>query len=199
MLAGGESLAETRGILAFTFHHSEDEPWLDVLESLFDAGYYLEATYPIRSDETKGKGEFGSKTIEYDIIHVCRKRTEAPSKISWARLRRKILADVRQLQELLEHHQSKGLPVADIQVIKRGKALEYFSRHYGQVYVEEGREFTVNEALVGINQILDDQSESESGEPRWCVSQTHANFCVFFHANLLSSAIRCRNSCEVAA
>ena len=40
-------------------------------------GYYLEATYPIRSDETKGEGEFGSKTIEYDIIHVCRKRTEA--------------------------------------------------------------------------------------------------------------------------
>ena len=32
------------GILAFTFHHSEDEPWVAVLESLFDAGYYLEAT-----------------------------------------------------------------------------------------------------------------------------------------------------------
>lgn len=31
-----------------------------VLESLFDAGFYLEATYPIRSDETKGEGEFGS-------------------------------------------------------------------------------------------------------------------------------------------
>jgi putative DNA methylase len=156
-------LLKPGGILAFTFHHSEDEPWVDVLESLFDSGYYLEATYPIRSDETKGKGEFGSKTIEYDIIHVCRKRTEAPSKISWARLRRKIMADVRQLQGLIEHHQSEGLPVADTQVIKRGKALEYFSRHYGQVYVEEGREFTVNEALVGINQILDDQSDSESG------------------------------------
>lgn len=151
------------GLLAFTFHHSEDDPWVDVLESLFQAGFYLEATYPIRGDETKGDQQFGSKKVEYDIIHVCRKRTEAPSKISWARLRRKILADVRQLQGLLEYHQSEGLPVADIQVIKRGKALEYFSRHYGQVYVEEGREFTVNEALVGINQILDDQSESESG------------------------------------
>ena len=32
------------GILAFTFHHSEDEPWVAVLESLFDAGFYLEAT-----------------------------------------------------------------------------------------------------------------------------------------------------------
>ncbi len=151
------------GILSFTFHHSEDEPWVDVLESLFNAGFYLEATYPIRSDETKGKGEFGSKTIEYDIIHVCRKRTEDPSRISWARLRRQILSDVRQLQGILEHHQNDGLPKADIQVIKRGKALEYFSRHYGQVYVEEGREFTVKEALVGINQILDDQDEGQSG------------------------------------
>lgn len=173
-------LLKPGGILAFTFHHSEDEPWVDVLESLFDSGFYLEATYPIRSDETKGKGEFGSKTIEYDIIHVCRKRTEAPSKISWARLRRKILADVRQLQGLLEHHQSEGLPVADIQVIKRGKALEYFSRHYGQVYIEEGREFTVNEALVGINQILDDQSESESiSTPVMCEPNTRQFLRIF--------------------
>jgi adenine-specific DNA methylase len=60
------------GMLAFTFHHSEDAPWVSVLESLFDAGFYLEATYPIRSDETKGDGEFGSRKIEYDIVHVCR-------------------------------------------------------------------------------------------------------------------------------
>ena len=66
------------GILSFTFHHSEDEPWIAVLESLFNAGFYLEATYPIRSDETKGEGEFGSRKIEYDIIHVCRKRMEEP-------------------------------------------------------------------------------------------------------------------------
>jgi putative DNA methylase len=115
------------GILSFTFHHSEDGPWVDVLESLFNAGFYLEATYPIRSDETKGEGAkpgtFGSQTIEYDIIHVCRKQTEEPKKISWPRLRRQILADVRQLQSILEHHQNAGLPKADIQVIKRGKAL----------------------------------------------------------------------------
>src|SRR5690606_12973660 len=67
------------GILAFTFHHDDDEAWVAVLESLFDAGYYLEATYPVRSDETKGENaSFGSQKIEYDIIHVCRKRTEEP-------------------------------------------------------------------------------------------------------------------------
>jgi len=80
------------GILAFTFHHSEDEPWVAVLESLFQSGFYLEAAYPIRSDETKGEGSkpgtFGSQQIEFDIVHVCRKRLEEPEPISWARIRR---------------------------------------------------------------------------------------------------------------
>jgi len=155
------------GILAFTFHHSEDEPWVGVLESLFDAGFYLEATYPIRSDETKGAGAapgtFGSQTIEYDIIHVCRKRMTVPQPISWARLRRQITDDVRRLKSLLLQHQKEGLPAADLQVIKRGKALEYFSRHYGQVFIEKDRPFTIREALVGINQLLDDDTGTASG------------------------------------
>jgi hypothetical protein len=153
------------GILAFTFHHSEDEPWVAMLESLFDAGYYLEATYPIRSDETKGDGEFGSRTIEYDIIHVCRKRTEEPKPVSWGRMRREVMADVRQLQAMLENHAKEGLPAADIQVIRRGKALEYFSRHYGKVYVDESRTISVREALIGINQIIDEDADKGKDVP----------------------------------
>jgi putative DNA methylase len=158
-------LLKPSGILAFTFHHSEDEPWVAVLESLFDAGYYLEATYPIRSDETKGDGEFGSKTIEYDIIHVCRKRTDEPKAVSWGRMRREVMADVRQLQGMLENHAKEGLPAADIQVIRRGKALEYFSRHYGKVYVDEGRTISVREALIGINQLIDEDADKGKEPP----------------------------------
>jgi adenine-specific DNA methylase len=155
------------GILAFTFHHSEDEPWVAVLESLFQAGLYLEAAYPIRSDETKGEGQFGSKMVEFDIVHVCRKRLEEPEPISWARLRRQIMQDVRQLREIIEQHQKEGLGEADLQVIRRGKALEYYSRHYGKVYIEKGREseFTVKDALLGINQLLDDERDTSSEAP----------------------------------
>jgi putative DNA methylase len=158
-------LLKPSGILAFTFHHSEDEPWVAVLESLFNAGYYLEATYPIRSDETKGEGEFGSKTIEYDIIHVCRKRTEEPKPVSWGRMRREVMADVRQLQGMLENHAKEGLPAADIQVIRRGKALEYFSRHYGKVYVDEGQAISVRDALIGINQLIDEDADKGKEAP----------------------------------
>jgi len=152
-------------ILAFTFHHDDDQAWVAVLESLFDAGFYLEATYPVRSDETKGENaSFGSQKIEYDIIHVCRKRTEEPKPVSWARMRREVLEDVRRLQQLLQNHAKEGLPEADIQVIKRGKALEYFSRHYGKVYVDEGRPISVKDALVGINQLIDETS-GKGNEP----------------------------------
>jgi putative DNA methylase len=153
------------GILAFTFHHSEDDPWVAVLESLFDAGFYLEATYPIRSDETKGDGEFGSKTIEYDIVHVCRKRTEDSTPVSWARMRREVLQDVRQIEAMLGNHARAGLPAADIQVIRRGKALEYFSRHYGKVFVEEGRSLSVAQALVGINQLIEEETDVAADLP----------------------------------
>ena len=152
------------GILAFTFHHREDEPWVGVLESLFDAGFYLEATYPIRGDETKGEGEFGSKQIEYDIIHVCRKRNGAELQpISWARLRRLITDDVRHLKRLLEQHRNDGLPAADLDIIKRGKALEYFSRHYGKVFIEQGREFTIRDALPAIKLLVDEEADTTSG------------------------------------
>ena len=154
------------GILAFTFHHSEDEPWIAVLESLFEAGFYLEATYPIRSDEIKGeKAEFGSKKIEYDIIHVCKKRYEEPKPVSWAKMRREVVRDIKELQEILENHQKSGLPKADLEVIQKGKALEYFSKHYGAVYVEKNQPFSVREALIGINQLINDESDKSIDVP----------------------------------
>lgn len=148
------------GIMAFTFHHNEDQAWIDILKALFDAGYVLVATYPIRSDETKGdSGAFGSRKIEYDIIHVCRKRIEAPEPVSWARMRRWVKDETVRLKELLEHTHGKTLPESDLRVILRGKSLEFYSRHYGQVFSGDGQVLEVRDALLGINLLLDDLLE----------------------------------------
>lgn len=144
------------GLLAFTFHHSEDAPWVDVLESLFDAGWMLVATYPIRSDETKGKGQFGSKKIEYDIVHVCRKRLADPEPVSWAKMRRWVKDEGKRYKELLELTHGKDLLPADLKIILIGKCLEFYSRHYGQVLTGDGEVLGVGEALLGVNQLLDD-------------------------------------------
>ncbi|MCX5862615.1 MAG: DUF1156 domain-containing protein [Deltaproteobacteria bacterium] len=162
-------LLKPGGLMAFTFHHSADAPWVDVLEALFNAGYLLVATYPIRSDETKGAtGAFGSRKIEYDIVHVCRKRLEEPKAVSWARMRRWVKDEAQQFKELLEHSHGKELPESDLLVILRGKALEFYSRHYGQVYTGDGQVLGVRDALLGINLLLDDliAGKDENGKRR---------------------------------
>jgi len=157
------------GTLAFTFHHSEDEPWVSVLESLFEAGFYLEATWPIRSDETKGEGSkpgtFGSQKIEFDILHVCRKRTEDPTPVSWAKMRKQVLQDVLGLKQMLEHHSKAGLPEQDLRIIKIGKSLEYYSRHYGQVFFGEERSVNVRDALLAIFQLIDEEGGAAKEPP----------------------------------
>ncbi|MBP7052833.1 MAG: DUF1156 domain-containing protein [Phycisphaerae bacterium] len=158
------------GVLAFTFHHSADEPWMSILQSLFDAGWLLEATYPIRSDETKGEGgQFGSRKIEYDIIHVCRKRLEEPKPVSWPKMRQWVKAEMARLRPLLESFKNRGLSDADIRVILRGKALEFFSRHYGTVTISasggEDSVLSIRDALLGINQLLDELSGTPGERP----------------------------------
>ncbi len=173
------------GILAFTFHHGDDSPWVAVLKSLFDANFYLEATYPIRSDETKGEGSkpgtFGSQQIEYDIIHVCRKRSGEPEPVSWAKMRRQVVDDIRSLKQMLEHHQRAGLPEADIQVIRRGKALEYYSRHYGQVRKASGELMSVGEAMAGINVLLEEEGGGVKQPPPGDCDPMTRQFLRIFH------------------
>ncbi len=160
-------LLKPGGILAFTFHHSEDAPWVDVLESLFNAGYILTATYPVSSDESKGEtAAFGSRKIEYDIVHVCRKRLEDPLPVSWAKMRRWVKEEAVHLRDLLEHSHGKDLPESDMLVILRGKALEFYSRHYGQVFTGDGQVLSVGEALLGINQLLEDLIAGDGADAR---------------------------------
>ena len=154
------------GILAFTFHHSADEPWINVLESLFDAGFILVATYPIRSDESKGdNAQFGSKKIEYDIIHVCRKRLPDPGVVSWVRMRAWVRKEVTNLRRMLETYHKEELLEADIRVILRGKALEYYSRYYGHVMNTSHELLSIRDALIGINNLLDEMLLSDSARP----------------------------------
>ena len=148
------------GLMAFTFHHDNDNAWIDVLKALFEAGYYLVATYPIRSDETKGDtAAFGSKKIEYDIIHICRKRLSEPQLASYAKMRRFVKEETSRLKSLLEAVHGKALPEADLRVILRGKSLEFYSQHYGVVQTGTGEMLGVRDALLGINQMLDDLME----------------------------------------
>jgi hypothetical protein len=154
------------GILAFTFHHSEDSQWAIVLESLFNSGFLLEQTFPIASDEQKGEGgQYGAKGTEYDIIHVCRKRLVEPEPVSWAKMRQWVKAELGRLRYLLDSYRERKISDADIRVILRGKALEFYSRHYGKVLTAADEPMPLAHALAGINQLLDEGTGDASALP----------------------------------
>lgn len=149
------------GILSFAFHHSKDEIWEWTLESLFEAGFYLESTYPIGSKQVHVIGHYGSKKLSYDLIHVCRKRLSPPSPISWPKLRSQILADLCELQPLIEHAERQGLSEGDQQLIRYCKGLKRYSLHYGQVFKDRhdstDQPLGVKEALWDIKQLVNEE------------------------------------------
>jgi hypothetical protein len=79
-------------------------------------------------------------------------------------MRRWVKEETEHLKGLLEHSHGKALPEEDLRVVLRGKALEFYSRHYGQVYTGDGQLLSVRDALLGINQILDDLLQTNGAQ-----------------------------------
>ena len=62
------------GLLVFTYHHSRPEGWSAVLEAIHEAGFYVEATHPVKSEMSVAIPKQQAKSpIDIDIIIVGRK------------------------------------------------------------------------------------------------------------------------------
>lgn len=62
------------GLLIFTYHHSRPEGWSAILEAIHEAGFYIEATHPVKSEMSASIPKQQAKSpIDIDIIIVGRK------------------------------------------------------------------------------------------------------------------------------
>lgn len=62
------------GPLIFTYHHSRPEGWSAILEAVHEAGFYVEATHPVKSEMSVAIPKQQAKSpIDIDIIIVGRK------------------------------------------------------------------------------------------------------------------------------
>jgi adenine-specific DNA methylase len=63
------------GLLIFTYHHSRPAGWSAILEAIHEAGFYIEATWPVKSEMSVAIPKQQAKSpIDLDIIIVGRKR-----------------------------------------------------------------------------------------------------------------------------
>jgi putative DNA methylase len=62
------------GLVIFTYHHSRPEGWSAILEATLKAGFYIEATHPVKSEMSVAIPKQQAKSpIDIDIIIVGRK------------------------------------------------------------------------------------------------------------------------------
>jgi len=147
------------GILAFTFHHAEDSAWQALLEALLDAGFEVEAIYPVHSEGESSLHLMDKEAIAYDLIHVCKKRRpeDVATKRSWAGLRQFVRQRARDEIAGIEAGRYGGqpLPPPDVRMVLIGKCLEVYSRHYGAVLDWEGKPMPLRAALQDIRAMVE--------------------------------------------
>lgn len=163
----GEKLAPS-GLLAFTFHHAEGTAWEALLEAVCEAGYSVEAIYPIQGEPEASLHLLDKQAISYDLIHVCRKRKNAAVQPrSWAGIRQEIRRRARQEIAVIERgrYGNEPLSPADVNIVLIGKCLELYSRHYGRVLDHRGENVPLHEALEAIRMEVDQLVSAEQPLP----------------------------------
>jgi len=140
------------GLMAFTFHHKETWAWKSVLNAILEAGFYVAAVYPVRSEGHTGiHGEVGN--IRYDIPFVCRKRKGDGQAVSWEALKDEIYFAA---QESVERIKTSGRSIsdADLFVIAMGRCLELYSKHWPNV-LKKGQQVDVDQAVDDLDGLVD--------------------------------------------
>ncbi len=142
------------GSLSFTYHHSDQESWGELLESLCNTGFEVTATYPINSDMMKF---IGGESVSFDIVIVARP-TDERHPIAWNALRRRIVRTAKETREVLE--ENRELKGGDIGVIEMGKCFQEYSKHHGEV--RRGQDtMTAKEVVQEIYGIIQDNTRGE--------------------------------------
>lgn len=120
------------GILVFTFHHTKLSVWGALLEALLQSGFYITATYSVRSEMKASTHLHEMENIAYDMVFVCRKKATNPTTIQWSTLRELVVRSVAETRENLQKN-GQSISKQDLFAIALGKLLQFYSKHYPSV------------------------------------------------------------------
>ena len=144
--------------------------WETFLQGLFDAGWQIDGTWPMRTERPGRQRESGSNALASSIVLVCRPRPKDAGVTS----RRDFLAALkRELPEALRNLQKGNIAPVDLAQAAIGPGIAVFSR-YAKVLETNGTPMSVRTALSLINQSLDEVLAEQEGEfdsdTRWALA-----------------------------
>jgi adenine-specific DNA methylase len=141
------------GLLIFTFHHRKLEAWDALLKAVLDAGFFVTAVYPVRSEMRASTHLYDMNNIVYDVILVCRKKTHESKTVNWKSILNQIYGDyVKTIKKLAAGDENPSF--LDAYMIGLGGFLVHYSNHYPEIYDDEKR-IGIGEALSSIKEMLE--------------------------------------------
>lgn len=126
--------------------------WHTLLSGLIDAGWEITGTWPMRSERKGRMLEVGTNALASSIVLVCRPRPkDAPATTRQAF----IAALKRELPGALRDLMQGTIAPVDLAQAAIGPGISVFSR-FSRVRDADGSDMTVRDALIQINEKLDD-------------------------------------------
>ena len=144
--------------------------WDTFLAAVIEAGFAISGTWPMR---TEGSGRMiakGTNALASSIVLVCRPR---PADAPMATRREFVAALKSELPLALAHLQRGNIAPVDLAQAAIGPGMAVYTR-YAKVLDATGKALSVREALVLINQTLDETLVQQEGDfdadSRWALA-----------------------------
>lgn len=130
--------------LILTYNNSSAEGWFVLIESLVNAGFYVEKTYPIHTELRAGLIDNRREKMNYDLVIVTRvKNSFINTEIGMEEFVRKVDFEFEKTYHELN---DKDLSHLDLLLIKVGKVFEIYSKYYNNID-ESSRKMGLKEIL----------------------------------------------------
>ena len=144
--------------------------WETMLDGLLAAGFVIDGTWPIRSEQSERMIAAGTNALASSIVLVCRPR-QVDAGIT---TRKDFVATLKhEMPEALRTLQHGNIAPVDLAQSSIGPGMAIFSR-YANVLEPDGSSMTVRTALGLINQALDEILAEQEGEfdpdTRWAIA-----------------------------
>ena len=143
--------------------------WETFLDAVIRSGFAVTGTWPMRTERPTGV-KVAVNALASSIVLVCRQR---PADAPMATRREFVEALTSELPMALAHLQSGNIAPVDLAQAAIGPGMAVYTR-YAKVLDAEGKALSVREALVLINQTLDETLVQQEGEfdadSRWALA-----------------------------
>lgn len=126
--------------------------WYTILQAIIGSGWEITATWPMRSERAGRTRDIGSNALASSIVLACRVRPVAAPTST----RRAFVATLKsELPEALRKLMLGAIAPVDLAQAAIGPGISVFSR-YSRVREADGSDMNVRDALILINQTLDE-------------------------------------------